>query len=469
MLSKGLVRKSGLYFIGNFSSKIMTSLLIPIYAFYINADDLGYFDSNQAMMGILSPIIILAIWEAVLKYILIENDVNIKRKIVTSSALFSFVISIILLLGIALFDAIYDFEVKYFGLVAAMIILNSCVYLWQYYARAFKYNKLFVVSGILSTLVNFIFVIILVVTMKMGLIGLLLSYCAGQVATIITIEIKVRVVRMFKFSDFDIKWVKRMIAFSLPLVLNLTSAWLISGFGRLIITAKLGVYENGLYSFANKFPLVITMIGSVITMAIIEESILSVKSKKRGEDFGRTIESLFKIFQSIAIMAVPAIVVFYYFISKTEYHESLIYVPGLLVYAVANTMASNMGSMFQALDKTKYQFLTTAIGGLVTVVLAVCLIDKIGIPAVIAGQVSGAIAMLMLRYFLVQRFTVFKVKWSPILIMAIVFCTVAMICLNTNVMISVLVEILILGWIIYLNRKFVMLGWETIKSKVMNK
>ena len=54
-----LLKKTGLYFIGNLASKMMVALLIPIYAFFVKSEELGYFDYTQTIMNILIPIIFL--------------------------------------------------------------------------------------------------------------------------------------------------------------------------------------------------------------------------------------------------------------------------------------------------------------------------------------------------------------------------------------------------------------------------
>ena len=74
MEHKKLLKKTGLYFIGNLSPKLLTILLIPIYAFYISSSELGYYDFTQTIMGILIPVVFVAIWESVLKYLLIEEN-----------------------------------------------------------------------------------------------------------------------------------------------------------------------------------------------------------------------------------------------------------------------------------------------------------------------------------------------------------------------------------------------------------
>lgn len=469
MVNKSLIKKSGLYFVGNLSSKIMSALLIPIYAFYVSADDLGYFDFSQTIMGILSPIIILAIWEAILKFVLSEDDISIKRKIMTTSALFSIIMAIVFILGAIVFNLIYEQSIKYISLIIAMIALHSLVYVWQYYARASANNKLYVIAGILSTMVNFLFVIILVIFMKMGLLGLLLAYNIGQFSIIIIIEKQIGVIRNLKLRDFEFGILKKMILFSSPLVLNLISAWIISGFGRLIVTKELGTEANGLYSFANKFSLLITMIGTVVTMAIIEEAILSVKTKGLDSNFNKTLEQLFKVFQSFALLAMPAIVMFYTIISNTDYYNSLIFTPWLLLYAVTNTMASNIGSVFQAISKTKYQFITTMLGGIVTVVVSICFIESLEITAVIIGQILGALTMMISRYILINKFIVMKINWRPIILRTFIFVVVTLICLNTSLLISILIELLLVGVTVFINRMIIKSGWNKLRAMVVRR
>ena len=70
MENKRIAKKSLLYFIGNFSTKMLSSLLVPIYAFYIATEELGTFDYSQTIMNILIPIVFVSIWEAVIRFIL---------------------------------------------------------------------------------------------------------------------------------------------------------------------------------------------------------------------------------------------------------------------------------------------------------------------------------------------------------------------------------------------------------------
>ncbi|MHC5269466.1 lipopolysaccharide biosynthesis protein [Enterococcus sp. LJL98] len=447
-MNKRLMKTTGIYFIGNLSSKIMSALLIPIYAFYVTTEDFGYYDFTQTIMNILNPIILLAIWEAILKFVLLEEKKGKKERIISTSTIFTLFMLVLFVFGASIFSIVSNKEMPHLALVVFMMVINSIVTVWQYYARSLS-NKLYVISGVSSTIINFIFTIILIVFLKTSLTGLFISYILGQISIFLIIESKLRILKRTKFSNFDIKLLTEMLVFSSPLVLNLVSAWFMSGFARSIVTVNLGVKANGLYSFANKFSLIITMLGSVVTMAIIEEAILSVKNKKIQESFNKTLENLFVIFQTLAILSIPAISIFYKFIADTEYYHSFKLAPWLILYSLFNIMASHVGSVFQAIDKTKYQFTTTMLGAVATVVISTSLIGVMGVSAVVSGQVIGALLMLTSRYVLVRRFTDIRVDWTPSVIRIIIFVLVAIISLKAPIYIVFIVEILMMIFFVY--------------------
>ncbi|WP_349643640.1 lipopolysaccharide biosynthesis protein [Bacillus wiedmannii] len=465
MLGSSFNKKVGIYFIGMLSSKVLSVLLIPIYAFYVSSDILGYYDYTLTIMSILIPCIYIAIWEAVLRFILSEKDEIEKKAAIATSAIFSLFMTCILVIGIVIYGNLFMDETRVMLSIAIMFASYGLANIWQYFARAFEENRVYVYAGIIGTIINFILVVLLVCIFKLGIQGLFISYIFGQASILIFIESKINVWQYIKIKYFKIDMLKRMLMFSAPLVLNLTSIWLMSAFGRFIITKKISMDANGLFSFASKFSLIVTMIGSVVTMAIIEEAITSAKTKGFNSNFTRTIESIFKIFQSIILIAVPLIVIFYNIIHKTDYYTSMQYAPWLLLYAVATTMSSNLGSVFQAINKTKYQFTTTVMGALVTVALSYGLISIIGIYAVIIGQIMGGIVMMLMRYRLINKYIDFKIKWMPIVGMTALFLGITVVCLNSNLVINIIILLLIMVFLGYQNWNYVKQGYRLIRNR----
>ncbi|MFP3888201.1 oligosaccharide flippase family protein [Priestia filamentosa] len=462
-----MTKKISIYFVGMLSSKILSVLLIPLYAFYVSTTVLGYYDYIQTIMSITIPIAYIAIWEAILKFILAEEDEMQKKVIISTSTVFSIVITLVLVVSVFITLFLSSSQsLSIILLITVMFATYALALIWQYMARSLGANKVYVFAGIISTILNFIAIILLVCITKWKLEGLFIAYIVGQFSIIIFIEKKIAVRKYVKIRHFNTEALKNMIKFSFPLVFNLISIWLMSAFGRFIITHELDAYHNGLFSFASKFSLIVTMVGSVITMAIIEEAIISTKENGIDDRFKENLQLICRIFQSLILIAVPIIVIFYAFIKETDYYSSLKYAPWLLIYAVANTVAANFGSVFQAINKTRYQFTTTAMGAIVTVVVSYVFISSLEIYAVILGQILGSITMLFTRYLLINRYINFKISWYPIIGMAFLFIIVTMVCLNTSLIINIFVFIITIAFSIYLNISLVRLGYDYIFMRI---
>ncbi|MEH7019908.1 lipopolysaccharide biosynthesis protein [Priestia megaterium] len=465
MQGKSLIQKTGLYFIGNLSSKIMSTLIIPIYAFYVKANDLGYYDYTQTIMSILIPVVFVAIWEAILRHLLYETDEIQKRKVISTSTGFTILMSFIVIILMGIYREFIDSETKFVFFITIMFIVYALTQIWQYYARALSKNKLYILSGIIGTFVNFISVLVFICILKLGLKGLFISYILGQVSIFLLIESRLHILREFKIKYFDVNTLNEMIKFSIPLVLNLTSAWVLSGFGKTLIADKLGTDMNGLFSFASKFSILVTMIGSVVTMAVIEEAIITVKTKGFNSEFTRIIENVFKIFITLALLSIPIIKVFYFFIKDTEYYSSFSYAPWLIISAVLITMASNVGAIFQAINKTKYQFTTTLFGAVITIIISLTLISIMGVYSVILGQILGGLAMLFARYLLVNRYVDFEINWKPIVIAFCFLLLIILISTNTSILVNVIILILTAIIVSYLNKNYLLIGCKILRNR----
>lgn len=438
---KNLFNKAGMYFIGNLSSRILSTLLVPIYAFYVSTAALGSYDYTKTLMGIISPIMVVAIWEAILKFILSQDDDIIIKKVISTTVLFSAGTSFLFLLISIAVKSITKINVEYYYLIIFMIIVHSAVYIWQYIARSSNLNKIYVIAGVLSTFTNFISVMIFVMFLDWGLLGLYLSYILGQISIIIVIERRMKILSQISFEHFDLNILRTLIRYSAPLVLNIISAWFVTGFGKIIVTTKMGTEANGLFSFANNFSLLISMVGTVVTMAIIEEVILAVKNQEIDKTFGELMQKLFQVFLIIGIVGLPMIVIFYEYIKNTDYYSSLVFVPWLILYSIINTMSSNIGSIFQAMDKTEMLFSTTLFGGATSFAVSYFLIDYLGITGVIIGQILGVMLMFLLRYKMAKKLIKVTLKWKQIIQYLLLFVILSIIVLRVKIYAVLIIEI----------------------------
>lgn len=466
MENKRIVSKSILYFIGNFSSKILSTILVPIYAFYVKSEDFGNYDLAQTMMNIIIPIVFVAIWDSILRFGL-SSDKGKTEKTISSSFIFVIIMSIIFWISaIIIFYHLSIVREEYF-LMVLMIFSHGLTQIWQYYCRALKENTTYVVAGILGTVINFLATILLICIMRVGVYGLYISYIVGQISIVIFLEYKIRIRKLLTLKYFEIIFLKKMIVFSAPLVLNAISIWLIPLMMRLVVMKNLGNVTTGLYAFANKFNLIVNLIGTVVTMAVVEEAILTAKEEGVVSQFSRTVQQLFRIFQSLIIIAVPVVYIFYQFIRSTEYFSTAEYIPWFLAYAAIMNLSSNVGAIFQITDTTKYQFITTVIGGIFGVLVAGIFVQSVGIYAVLFGQLLGAAIILILRYLIAKHISGFQISWLSVLLDGLIFLLFAFICKKDSIILIILMVVAASAYVYLRNKKMFNSGIKILRNRLI--
>lgn len=414
------LKKTGLYFVGNMASKIMTALLVPVYAFYVSAHDLGAYDYSQTIMQIAVPILYMAIWEAVLKYVISCEDIDRQNEYIGSAFFLSFLSTAAMILFIAVFHFITP--LPYPILVCIMMIVYTYCMLLQYCSRSLGKNSAYVVSGIMSTVINFLCIFLFVVILKKGLWGLYISYISGQAAGCLILFIKLKFWTKISYIHFYPKTAKILLYFSIPMSVNLASGWLINGAGRIIINMNLGNEANGLYSYANKFGSLVTMVTGVISMALMEEFYIRMNQSGINHYFSQKCNQIWELILSVFSFVLPLIGIYYVFIQNTEYYVSLKYVPVCIMSACISSFATNVGGVFQIKNIMHYAFLTTLAGGAVTVAAAVLSVGRYGVAGVVGAQLLGAAAMLLARYAVAHKLMKYSINYGRTVILLFFIC-----------------------------------------------
>lgn len=412
-----LLAKTILYAIGTAAAKLISAIVIPIYAFFVSATALGDYDYVLTLAGIAAPIFYLAIWESILRFALIaEGETRIR--IVNAVAKFSFAVTFILALATGTLVFFFPDHRELIGACGLMAMSNSLAQIWQFFARSEQRTKLYVSSGIASSLVNLALLLILVCAVKLQFLGLVISYVLAQLAIFLILELKLRIAGRALKCPMDYSLLKEALKFSVPLVFNLAISLLLAGFGRLLIVNELGAYENGLYAFAMKFGNILAALGAAFSMAAIEEAILRIGSDGLSKYFSSVIDGLWRLLLSACIVLVPLIRIFYFFIDESSYGASFSMVPLFLMYAVFGVMSTNYGNAFQITLNTRYAAFTTLLGLVVAVVLSLLLIGKMGVDGVALSLTLGMGAVLASRWIASKGMIEYGTSKRPILYMA---------------------------------------------------
>lgn len=258
-------KNTGLYFIGNSLSKIVAFFLLPVYSKYLSPEEFGYFDLTQSYIFLAIPIITCETYLGMMRFVSNQSNRDRIPEIVFSGLvlfLFSFACIVLLLLFRQFFSDIRFFVYILF-LTLVFIVQRYVVYL----CRGLGYNKLFVLSGIISSLVIALSNYIMIVYYGMGIESMYLSTIIGTAYQIVHILIVVKIHQYVSFNNFDFRIFKGILFFSLPLSVGSILYFFLNYYNRLIIESKLGLSANGHFAIAGKFGMIIMFLTSAFTMA----------------------------------------------------------------------------------------------------------------------------------------------------------------------------------------------------------
>lgn len=466
MEGKSIVKKSGIYLIGNLTSKIAAALLLPIYAVYVTAAELGSYDMVVTICSIITPLIFCCLWEAVLRFVLKETSDEKVDKYISSVLFYLLAIAAIVVIGGSLAKSLFKINYPYYFYVIAYVLFFGSAQVFQAIARATKHNQVYVVAGIVSTGINFLGVLLFVCYLKLGSYGLLTAAILGQVTIILIDCIGVKIWGYFSQSNINMPLLKHMLIFSMPLILNQIIMWLIDGFSKVVINIHIGDEANGLYSFASKFSTLITTLGSVVAMALFEEAVLASNSSDFGKKYGKAVSNLNKMFYTMITIAFPAIIIFYHIFAGQEYMASKFLVPVLLIYSIMMNFATNLGSVFQVIDKTKYQFITTLLGAIGSCGLSYALVLRLDMYGVVVGQLIGSIILVVSRLLFILRYVKINIDYRMIFMNLILFVFVVILSINQGIVFNIVLFIIVCGLEAFLNRAFISAIPQKVKGRL---
>lgn len=463
---KSIIKKISIYFIGTFATKMLSVLLVPIYAYFVSATELGEYDYIVAISSTLFPIIYVVIWEAVLRYCIKKEGGFPENKVFSTVLVFTTGMTV---LSIIVFTVIFLFGNKSVStlFVLMFIISQGLSTIWQFATRALGETRRYVISSIIGAASVVFFEALFIFFYKLDYIGLCISNLVSQFLVIIVIESKIHLLRRFDKKKIDLKILKTMLLFTIPLVINNVSLYLYNSGSKIIIKNHIGAYENGLYSFASKFSLLIGLFSTVISMAVIEEAYSFKSIDEYKNRMSVLISKISKGYFSLILLALPTIYILYSIaFEKTEYYDSVDYVFLLLVGALFTALSNNFGSAFQVTDNTKYISITTVFGAVIAIGVSIATVKPFGIVGVLLGGVLGPLSMMLARAFYAKRATNLHVDWLKMfLLFVICLGEYIILVLFKGIWINVAMFLIASVFTVIINRKELIPILKAIKKK----
>ena len=234
-LSNKLLAGTIIYAIGNFGTKILNFLIVPMYTYYISSKDMGMYDLVNSTLNMIFPLLTLQISDAAYRWLIRGGGDEYKRcafhVIIINSVLFIIILNV----------ASWFIKIPYYRYIPWVMITSAFLDVMQKMLRGINKQRLFALSGVLYTFVFLVLNVFQVCIIKKGVDSLFTSAIIANLVVILIILILEPNLRVNVWKTINLKLIAKMLKFSVPLVPNQLNWWIMSSSDRYIITIAMGV------------------------------------------------------------------------------------------------------------------------------------------------------------------------------------------------------------------------------------
>lgn len=417
-----LLKNTGILAIGNFSSKILVFLLVPLYTAVLSTDEYATYDLVMNSINLLLPILTLNIADSVLRFPLDKNadDTRIIHIGICLTLTSSLVLTAFQFLPNApwgALDGISWLSPLYFALAFNQLL--------QLFARGMEKFTDVAIAGVFGTITTVTLNILLLVVWPLGLNGFFLANVLGQFLPSIYLLIRLRPYVFSKSPSPDPghRLLRNMVMYSLPLAVNTVSWWFVNTSDVYIVAAICGFEATGQYSIAYKIPNILNVLQAIFLQAWQVSAVIDF-DKNDADGFLRKsysmIQAAVALSCSILIAVTPLLARLMF---SNDFYAGWVYVPCLLIYAACNTMSGILGGFYGAVKDTVSLTISVVLGALVNVLGSLAMVMAIGpMGAAISSLLSGLTTWLYRALSIKKHMTVsFGVPKS-----VLVYCLLAL-------------------------------------------
>jgi O-antigen/teichoic acid export membrane protein len=413
-----LARHSAVYGVGGLVSRILATVLLPLYTHYLPPSAYGQVEAITAATAVLAIVLQLGISSAFFRFYFDEKEAAGKRTVVRTSFWFTMAMSTIgLVLGVVLAPQI----AHVLGLGHATTLVRAgAVGLWAQtnyqqltnLFRAEERSTAFAIASVTNVFLTVAAMVLFVAVFHWGAVGLVVGNFTGTLIVYVALVLY----RSEQLGlEFDRDLFRRMQHFGMPLVPSALALWAINFVDREFVIWFKGLHEAGVYSAAVRIASVITfvMIAFRTAWPAFAYSIEDEREAKRTYAFVLT---YLLAFASWAALGLGALAPWWTkLLTAPKYHRAtdgiaLLAFAGA-VYAGYTVLAIGSGRA----RKTQLNWVVTGVGAALNIGLNFWLIPEYGMVGAAVSTLAAYVALFVGMTMYAQRVYPVAYQWRRVL------------------------------------------------------
>ncbi len=434
---KELLKNTIIIYIGRFCTQFISFFLVPIYTNLLSTADYGYVDLLQTYITLLVPIIIFRFDSGVFRFLIDErNNEKNKDKIISNTIFVITVQIVILLILFAMCNSFFD--IKYFLFVilniVALALSTICLQISRGLGKNVDYSISSIICGLTTVIVNIVFITIL----KKNASYILLASCIGNLLCSIYLFFRCKIYKYVHKNKMDIQQLKQMLKYSIPMIPDGLSWWIVNASDRTIISILIGNSFNGIFAVSHKFANIISSFSQVFNMTWQESASKYINEDDKDAFFSKILNDAIISFSILCLLLMSGMALIYKLFVGHEYFSSYYYIPILLFGNFLTVISGIFGGVYIAKKQTKSVAKTTMMAAIVNIIVHFILIRKIKLWAACISTLISYSVLTLYRYYDVKKYVNFHFNIKNTAQLFILYCETIIIYYFDNVFVSIM-------------------------------
>lgn len=464
---KSLAKDTGIFAIGNFGTKILSFLCVSLYTAYLTTSEFGEADALITTITLLLPVFSLELSEAVLRF-LYDEGVD-KKQIYSISAFASGFAIILAILGMILASILSPSLQEYSFYFIFIFLFSTVEAFLSSITKGIGKIKCFVIKGLIFTSVFIASNIVLLIFLHKGLEGYFVSYIFAYATSCVYMYFAVKMYKHRLTLRINRLLLKQMLVYSIPFIPASISWWINSSADKYMLIWMIGSESNGLYSVAQKIPIMVTAVTTIFTQAWQ----LSAMQNYEESDFSDYFSEMFRLLASLVMFGTVAVMLVNFPVAKLlfqkDFFEAWKYVPMLTVACTFSTMAGFLASAFTSAKKTSALFISTCIGAVINIIVNYVLIIAIGAFGAAVATAISFIVVVICRIISMKNMVLLKIDYFKMVLSSTLIFGAALVEPYLKILPYYILSSCVAIAIVVINFKDFVAVLKTIKYKLLGK
>ena len=462
---KELAKNTIIIFAGKVSTQLISFLLLPLYTSYLVTEEYGFVDLITTYVTLIVPIITLELEMSVFRYLVdARKDREETKKVFSNNFLILLVSLLIFAIGYLIVTCFWKFDYRFLILFDIIICTFSGNFLQiaRGVGRTLDYAISCIITGVSTILLN----ILLIVVFRLGAFGMITAIAAANGLGALYLFIRLKMWQYVDFKKKDQKLIKEMYHYSIPLVPNGISWWIVNASDRTIITAILGTAANGIYAVSNKFPTILSSLLGIFNLSWSESAALYINSPDRDEFFSDISNTVTKLFTCLGVGMIACMPFVFPILVNSSYDEAYYYIPILVLGAVFNVIICLYSAVYIAKKMTKQVATTSILGAVINIIINIGLVHFIGLYAAALSTAISYFVMMVYRHYDLKKYMNITYEKGLLFKTICIFTFAIIIYYQRNIYLDIISLVVVVIYSVYMNKDFLKTSFVTVFSKL---